>query len=100
MIADLILTIIGLTPAAYSSPIDKWAAIAAFVTDLIVPYGQIVLFLLPFIVIWKVKKWVFSWKTILVAFIVGGLLAWGAWWLDWWILALGQAAAFRDLYGE
>jgi len=100
MFLDWLLIIIGRTPAAYPNTDDKLAVIAAFLTDLIVPYGQVVLFVLPFIVIWRKKNWRFTPKSTIIALIVGGLLAWGAWWLDWWILALGQAAAFRSIYGN
>ena len=95
----IIKNILGLTPEAYPTMSDKTALIAAHMTDLIVPYGQIIVFFIPFLVMrWRKTK--FSFKNIAIAITIGGLLAWGAWWLDWWLLALGQASAFESIYGS
>lgn len=100
MLADWILRLIGEPPAAYPDPLTKWAAIFAFATDQIVPYGQIVLFLLPFLAIWLVKKWHFTWRALVLATIVGALLAWSAYWFDQWLLLWGAGQAFEALYGS
>ncbi len=91
--------LIGESPVVYPQTEDKLAVMLAYLTNLIVPYGQIVVFFLPFLIMWW-RKWKFSPRNIIIAIIIGGLLAWGTWWLDWWILALGQAAAFNAIYGN
>ncbi|MBI1833552.1 MAG: hypothetical protein HYR90_01875 [Candidatus Andersenbacteria bacterium] len=97
MIADWILKLIGDDPSQFYTE-DKWPVITAFLTDLIVPYGQILLLIIPFIILWKLGKWTI--KAIFFALIIGVVLAWLAWRADILILDLGQAAAFKALYGE
>lgn len=98
MLADWILRLIGDDPAQFGPNTNKWAIIFAFLTDLLVPYGQIVAFLVPFGLLWVVPQWRLTMKTVLSAVIIGGLLAYGVYLLDDWLLLWGQDAAFRAIY--
>ena len=98
MIADIIIRILGDDPAQFSDN-DKWPVILADLTDLIVPYGQIILFILPFIVI-KIWKKPFTFRNLGLALLIGILLAYSAGVFDNWLLRWAQGQAYYDLYGR
>lgn len=97
MLADWILKILGENPTAYPQVDDKWPAIAAIITDLIVPVIIIGLFILPLLII-KFRKKPFTALNVILAVIIGALLAYGAWWLNEWSYGYGQAVIFRAIY--
>lgn len=76
----------------------KWIEVAVIVTDLIVPYGQIIVFLLPLLVVYIWYRKV-TWKTALIAVAIGALLAWGLYEFDEWLFNWGAAETFKAIHG-
>jgi FtsH-binding integral membrane protein len=98
MFADFLLRILGEDPVVFTSAKDKWAAVLGASTDFLVPQGQIVVFLIPFVVIWFRKKR-FTFSNAFGATLIGIVLALAVYLLDEWFLIYGQAAAFKAFHG-
>jgi len=98
MIADWILWMMGNTPGAYSAK-DKWPVIFADLIDTAVPFVIALLFASPFIFL-KLTKRKFTPLSIVLSLCIGGLLAYGAWWLNEWSYGYGVGVIHRELYGD
>ncbi|KKT92265.1 MAG: hypothetical protein A3E37_01480 [Candidatus Andersenbacteria bacterium RIFCSPHIGHO2_12_FULL_46_9] len=97
MLADWILKILGTDPSEFPRPENKWPVIFADLTDLLVPVVITGLFILPLLII-KFRKNPFTALNVILAVIIGALLAYGAWWLNEWSYGYGQAVIFRAIY--
>lgn len=103
MLADTILRLLGRTPAAYPESSDKWAAITADLTDILIPVLITLLFFAPFaFLVWRKKKKGkdFTIFNILFSLAVGGVLAYGLWWLNEWSYGYGLGVVYRGIYGN
>ena len=99
MIADFLLKLLGEEPAAYPDANDKWPAIFGVVSFYFVPYGMIIVFLLPFIFLLLTRK-KFTRKRIILATVIGVVLSCLLYLFDEWFLVYGQASLFYDIYGN
>lgn len=102
MLADTILRLLGNNPAAYSEK-TKWPVIVADLTDLAVPIVITLLFFAPFaFLVWRKKKKGkdFTIFNILFSLAVGGVLAYGLWWLNEWSYGYGLGVVYRGIYGN
>ena len=97
MIADWLLKLLGEDPAVYPHPDDKWPAIAAVAIDYAVPIIMIAVFLFPLLIL-KLRRRKFTALNVIIAIIIGALLAAFIWWLNEWSYGYGQAVIFRQIY--
>jgi len=98
MIADWILWMLGEEPGTYSD-LNKWPAIGAIVTDLSIPFLIALAFAAPFLLL-KLRKKPATFWWLLAAYLIGGALAYGVWWLNEWSYGYGQGVIFREIYGN
>jgi hypothetical protein len=100
MIADAILRILGETPGSYSE-LNKWPVITAIMVDTAVPVVITVVFFVPFaFLVWRKKKKGkdFTILNILLSLAIGGVLAYGLWWLNEWSYGYGLGIIYKDIY--
>jgi len=96
MLADYLLRVLGRTPEAYPDQIDKWAVIAADLVDFAVPIVLVLFFFLPLLV---VRLWLkrFTSVNVVVALVIGGLLALGGYWLNQWSYGYGVGVIWHAI---
>ena len=96
LIADLLLRLLGENPAAYPHSNDKWPVILADLIDIAVPIVILLLFIAPLLIIKLLKKR-FTIPNVIIALIIGSILAYCAWWLNEWSYGYGQAVIWRAI---
>lgn len=96
-LADLLLRMLGDNPIQYGEA-DKWPSVLAILSDFLVPQGQIILFVLPFVLI-KIWRKKFTVQNVIAATVIGGCLALFLYVFDTWLLDWGQAQLFYDIHG-
>lgn len=96
-IADVIIWMYGRNSAAYPSSSGKWAVVMADTIDLLVPVLIIVAAIGPLFFVWKKYK-KFTLKNVIIAAVIGGVLAYSIHWLNEWSYGYGQTVIFNQIY--
>lgn len=99
MIADLILRLLGYASGEIDDPLDKWPTIFAKIINLSVPIVIILFFFSPLIFL-KLRRKKFTAANVILAIVIGALLAYGVWLVNEWSYGFGQGVIFRQIYSD